>query len=137
MNNYVTDMLMLFAVGCSVITFFMSLLHILLLFGVPIGEYVLGGKNRIIPKEKRYINVIFACVFLALGLFYLSQAKIINVYFPMSISMIIMIIYSLFLMYAIIGNVFLTQSKKEKILMIPSSVIGFICSLLTLILSMG
>lgn len=36
---------------CSIITFFMAVLHILLVMGVPIGEYVLGGKNKIIPKE--------------------------------------------------------------------------------------
>lgn len=50
------SMLRFCATLCAVITFLMSLLHILLVLGVPIGEYVLGGQNKVIPKEKRYIN---------------------------------------------------------------------------------
>lgn len=54
----------LFPVICSIITFIMCFLHILLVLGAPIGEYVLGGKDRVIPREKRHINGIIACVFL-------------------------------------------------------------------------
>ncbi len=119
---------------CSIITLLMSCLHILLIIGMPIGEYVLGGKNRVIPKEKRYINGIFACIFLVVGLFYLGKAGIISFYFSKSLSNGVMGVYTFFLAYAIIGNTFFTNSKKEKIVMIPLSIVGFICSLLTLIL---
>lgn len=47
-------MLELAALGCAILTFFMGVFHIILSMGLPIGEYVLGGKNKIIPKEKRY-----------------------------------------------------------------------------------
>lgn len=108
----------------------------MLLIGLPIGEYVLGGKNKIIPKGKRYINVIFAFVFLFLGVFYIGKVvSIPTIQFSAIMSKIIMILYSLFLDYAIIGNTFFTKSKKEKIVMIPASVIGFICSFFTLLLS--
>ncbi len=99
-------MLKLVALGCAILTFFMGVLHIMLSIGFPIGEYVLGGKNKIIPFQ-----------------------------FSDIISKIIMILYSLFLAYAIIGNIFFTKSKKEKIIMIPASAIGFICSFFTLLLS--
>lgn len=46
-----------------------------------------------------------------------------------------MCVYTIFLGYAIIGNTFFTDSKKEKIVMIPASCIGFLCSLITLIVS--
>lgn len=128
-------MLKLAALGCSIITFFMGVLHIMLSIGLPIGEYVLGGKNKVIPKGKRYINVMLAFVFLFLGVFYIGKVVFIPFHFSDIISKIIMILYSLFLGYAIIGNTFFTNSKKEKIVMIPASVIGFICSFLTLLLS--
>lgn len=129
-------MLKIMALGCAILTLFMGVLHIMLLIGLPIGEYVLGGKNKIIPKGKRYINVIFAFVFLFLGVFYIGKVvPIPTIQFSAIMSKIIMILYSLFLAYAIIGNTFFTKSKKEKIVMIPASVIGFICSFFTLLLS--
>lgn len=128
-------MLKIIALGCAILTLFMGVLHIMLLIGLPIGEYVLGGKNKIIPKGKRYINVIFAFVFLFLGVFYIGKVVPIPIQFSAIMSKIIMILYSLFLAYAIIGNTFFTKSKKEKIVMIPASVIGFICSFFTLLLS--
>lgn len=124
----------LFPVICSIITFIMCFLHILLVLGVPIGEYVLGGKDRVIPREKRHIDGIIACVFLFIGLFYLGKAGLISFYFSPLFSKGIMIAYTAFLAYAIIGNIFFTKSKKEKIVMIPASVIAFICSLFTLLL---
>lgn len=63
------DILKLVAFGCAILTFFMGILHIMLSVGLPIGEYVLGGKNKIIPKGKRYINVILAFVFFLFGSF--------------------------------------------------------------------
>lgn len=128
-------MLKFATLGCAILTLFMALLHIMLSIGLPIGEYVLGGKNKIIPKEKRYINIMLALIFLFLGLFYIGKVAPIPFQISDIISKIIMVLYSLFLFYAIIGNIFFTKSKKEKIVMIPTSVIGFICSLFTPLLS--
>ncbi len=128
-------MLKLAAFGCAMLTFFMGVLHIMLSIGLPIGEYVLGGKNKIIPKEKRYINVILVFVFSFLGVFYIGKAVPIPFQFSDIMSKIIMILYSLFLLYAIIGNTFFTKSKKEKIVMVPASAVGFVCSFFTLLLS--
>ncbi|MDE5907509.1 MAG: hypothetical protein K2H52_01965 [Lachnospiraceae bacterium] len=66
-------MLKLIALGCAILTLFMGVLHIMLSIGLPIGEYVLGGKNKIIPKGKRYNNVIFAFVFLFWEYFILER----------------------------------------------------------------
>ncbi len=129
------DILKLVASGCAILTFFMSVLHIMLSIGLPIGEYVLGGKNKIIPKGKRYINVMLAFAFCFLGVFYIGKAVPIPFRFSDTVSKIVMILYSLFLAYAVIGNTFFTKSKKEKIVMIPASTIGFICSFFTLLLS--
>lgn len=126
-------MSLLFPLCCSIITFFMSILHILLATGFPLGEYVLGGEHKVIPKNKRYVNVLFALLFLSLGWFYLAQSKLITFYIPPLVSRMVMIIYSLFLAYAVIGNTFLTKSRKEKLVMIPTSIVGFICSFITLI----
>lgn len=46
-------MLIFSALTCSIITFLMGVLHLLLSMGAPIGEYVLGGQNKVIPINKR------------------------------------------------------------------------------------
>lgn len=126
-------MLIFSSLTCSIVTFLMGVLHLLLSMGAPIGEYVLGGQNKVIPINKRWINVILTFIFLLVGVFYLGQS--IPVQFSEIPSKVIMIAYSLFLAYAIIGNIFFTKSRKEKAMMIPASVIGFISSLSTLLLS--
>lgn len=117
---------------CSGLTLIMAFLHLLLLCGVPLGEYVLGGTDRVIPKEKRKLNVIFFCVFTVLGIVYMAQTQYLTLEIPKLIVKIIMILYSLFLGYAIVGNLCFTNSKKEKILMTPLSTIGFITSIASL-----
>ncbi len=107
------DILKLVASGCAILTFFMSVLHIMLSIGLPIGEYVLGGKNKIIPKEKRYINVMLAFAFWFLGVFYIGKAVPIPFQFSDIMSKIIMILYLLFLAYAVIGNTFFTKIKYQ------------------------
>ena len=128
-------MLVYVSLGCAIITLAMCILHILLIMGIPIGEYVLGGKNKVIPRQKRYINAILACFFFLLGICYIEKAGLISLQIPELLLKIIIIIYTVFLAYAIVGNTFFTQSKKEKIVMIPASVFGFICSMMTFILS--
>lgn len=128
------QMSIFFSFMCSIITLLMCCLHVLLLLGVPIGEYVLGGEDRVIPKKRRYINLISVCAFFFLGLFYLGKAEIISFRISNSFSNGIMIMYTLFLTFAIIGNIFFTKSRKEKIVMIPASVVGFVCSFFTLVI---
>lgn len=47
------------SIVCAILTFFMAALHLALLFGAPIGEYVLGGKEKAIPIKKRWLNICF------------------------------------------------------------------------------
>lgn len=119
---------------CSGLTFIIACLHLLLLCGAPLGEYVLGGTDRVIPKKKRKLNVIFFCVFTVLGMVYLAQTQYLALEIPKLIVKILMILYSLFLGYAIVGNLCFTNSKKEKILMTPLSAIGCITSVASLVL---
>lgn len=120
---------------CAIIIFGMAILHFCLLIGLPIGEYVLGGKDKIIPKQKRFVNAIFMIIFILLGVFYLLQGKIISININQIFAKIIMFAVCLFLSYAIIGNIFFTKSKKEKAVMVPLSILGFVSALLTLIYS--
>ena len=128
------DRLNFVSVICAIVTLLMAALHLSLVLGAPIGEFVLGGKVRIIPIKQRWINLFFVIIFGFLGLLYLGKGGIISFILSNMTTKIIMGIYTAFLAYAIIGNIFFTKSTKEKYVMIPASIIGFISSLLTIII---
>jgi len=110
-----------------------ALLQLSLVFGAPFGEYVLGGQNRVLPIKMRFISGSFSLVFMSVGLSYLHIAGTISGLCSTVFIRILLVAYTAFLAYAIIGNGFITKSKKEKYIMTPCSVIGFLCSVFILI----
>ncbi len=114
------------------LTFGMALLQLLLVFGAPLGEYVLGGKHEVLPPKMRLLSVLYTCVFIIVGLSFLQAVEIIAPVFGAAFMKVTLIIYTLFLAYAVIGNGFLTKSKKEKYVMTPISIIGCTASIVLL-----
>ncbi len=111
----------------------MALLQLSLVFGAPLGEYVLGGKHKVLPPKTRMLSGMYTCVFIIVGLSLLQAAEIIAPVFDAAFMKVTLIIYTLFLAYAIIGNGFLTKSKKEKYVMTPISIIGCAASVVVLL----
>ena len=120
---------------CAIITFGMALLQFSITFGAPFGEYVLGGQNRVLPKKMRFISCIFSLIFIFIGMMYLQWGNVLYIGFSSMFVKIIIIVNSVFLAYAIVGNGILTKSKKEKYVMTPFSIIQFICSAVTFFVS--
>lgn len=115
-----------------VMVFGMALLQLSLTLGAPFGEYVLGGMDKILPGKMRFVSGFFSCIFALTGLSYLQRTGKITPLFNITFANVLLIIYTLFLAYAIIWNGFLTKSKKEKYVMTPLSIIGCISSIFLL-----
>lgn len=113
---------------CAIITFGMSLLQLSITFGAPLGEYVLGGIHRVLPKRMRLVSSTFVLIFIFVGMAYLQWGKVLYIGFNAVFVNVIVIINTLFLAYAIVGNGVITKSKKEKYLMTPLSIVQFVCS---------
>jgi hypothetical protein len=99
----------------------------------PFGEYVLGGSNKVLPTEIRFVSATFTLIFILVGIAYLQKGKVINIGLNPMLVNIFVILNTLFLAYAIIGNGLLTQSIKEKYLMTPLSIIQFVCSVIVIV----
>ena len=112
---------------CGTITFGMALLQLSLTFGLPFGEYVLGGQHRVLPQRMRFISSAFTLIFIFIGMCYLHRGNILYIGFSSGVVNAIVIGNTLFLAYAIVGNGILTKSKKEKYVMTPLS-IGTTCT---------
>jgi len=111
-----------------ILVFVMAFLQMALTFGAPLGEYALGGMNKILPIKMRFVSALFSSLFVIVGLSYLQLASKTYSLFNVTFIDILLIIYTVFLAFAIISNGFLTKSKKEKYVMLPLSIIGFISS---------
>ena len=128
------SMLLSIATWISIcLVFGMALLQFALTLGAPIGEYALGGTHSVLPTKMKFVSGSFFCLFIVVGLAYLQRADKIAPILNASFVNVLLIIYTLFLAYAIIGNGFLTKSKKEKYVMTPLSIIGCICSVFFLL----
>jgi len=110
------------------LAFGFALLQFSLTLGAPLGEYVLGGTHRVLPAKMRFVSGAFSLWFTVVGLGYLQRAGKIGPIFNDSFVQVLLIVYTLFLLYAIVGNGFLTKSKKERYVMTPLSIAGCVSS---------
>ncbi|MHC5229728.1 hypothetical protein ACYSNW_15800 [Enterococcus sp. LJL99] len=110
-----------------------AFLHVLLILGYPLGEFVPGGKYKILPKKMKKISGCLIILWLFIGLCYLSFGKIIKQSMFNLFDRNIIICATLFLFCAIFSNGFLTKSKKERLVMTPFCVISFIISIILLV----
>ena len=115
----------------ATINFGMSILHFCLLFGMPFGEYVLGGNHKVIPKTKRYVNLLLGILWIIMGLIYLEKVGIIHLFYNYkTIVNVLLIAFTIFLGIATISNAFITRSSKERFVMTPLSIVVFLCSII-------
>lgn len=100
---------------CIAVTALMVILHIALFFGAPLGEFLMGGNHRVLPPKMRIFNIVYGTLFSWFIVVYLGKTSYVSIPITGTISFISMLIYTAFLGYAILGNMFLTQSKKENL----------------------
>ncbi|MGG5330763.1 hypothetical protein [Enterococcus sp. AZ163] len=105
-----------------------ALLHLLLIAGFPLGEYVLGGKYVILPYSMRVVSVLFLIVWSSVGICYLNYGGFLDLTKLESLDRIVILAATVFLLFAIFSNAFLTESKKERLVMTPFCLITFILS---------
>ena len=112
----------------------MAILQLSLTFGAPLGEYVLGGQNKVLPPRMRFVSSTFCILFVCIGLMYLQRGNVIDLGFSPLLVNIVITINTVFLAYAIISNAIITKSKKERYLMTPISVVQFVNSIIVLLI---
>ena len=115
------------------ISFFINaLLHLLLIFGFPFGEYVLGGKNMVLPLKMRIISFLFLIIWIIVGISYLNYGQLIQIPAFSQFDRNLIILTTIFLFVAFFSNGLLTKSKKERKIMTPFSLVTFVLSCMIL-----
>ncbi|MEQ9308604.1 MAG: hypothetical protein RLN90_04065 [Balneolaceae bacterium] len=108
----------------SVTTFLLMIFQIALASGKPLGEYAWGGFNKKLPNSLRKASAVSAVVLL-IAIFSLLSLEFIHL-IPEAINAYIVAVFALLFLISILGNL-VSVSKKEKKVMIPASIMLFLC----------
>ena len=105
-------------------------LYVLLALGAPLGEYAMGGKQRVLPSRLRLLAVLSALIQLFAILVLLQLGGIYSIGLPDNLARALGYFFGAYLVLNTLGN-FFSKSKKERILMTPLSAVAAFCFLYT------
>jgi hypothetical protein len=107
-------------------------LYIFLVLGFPYGEFAMGGKYKVVPKEKRVIFVVSIVIQLAAIATILQMVEILPLILSFPATQRVCFIFAGYFTLNIFANA-LSKSKKERIVMTPLSLVIAVCFWLTAI----
>lgn len=105
-------------------------LSILLICGLPLGEFTMGGKYKVFPKNLRIILVAQLVLQMFFVVIILQMGGLIPLWFPSSVTKIVCMIMAAYLSLNTLMN-FFSKSKKERCIMTPLSLISAVCFWIT------
>ncbi|BES65012.1 hypothetical protein SANA_14510 [Gottschalkiaceae bacterium SANA] len=101
-------------------------LYIFLVLGFPYGEFAMGGKYKVVPREKRIIFVVSLVIQLAAIVIILQMVGILPLIFSFPATQRVCYLFAGYFTLNILANV-LSKSKKERIVMTPLSLVIAVC----------
>ncbi|MFX3635576.1 MAG: hypothetical protein ACE3L7_00675 [Candidatus Pristimantibacillus sp.] len=107
-----------------------AILTLLVTLGLPLGEFTLGGKYKVLPLKMRLMSGISLPIQIAAILIVLQVGELISLDIPQKIAKGVCIFFAIYLLINTAMN-FLSNSKKEKVCMTPLAFISAICFFIT------
>lgn len=102
------------------------ILSILIICGLPLGEFTMGGKYKVYPKKLRIVLLLQLILQIFFVVIILQMGGFIPFCFSRNVTKIICIVMAAYLSLNTIMN-FMSNSKKEKYVMTPLSLIASVC----------
>lgn len=114
----------------AVLLLTVAIMEVLLIIGLPLGEFTMGGRHKVLPPMYR----IFAASSIILQLFgaamLLQGGGLMNMWFAGKVIKIICFVFAGFFAVNTIMNI-ISPSKKEKYVMTPLAAIEACCFAVT------
>lgn len=114
----------------ALIFLLIAIADMLLVCGLPLGEFTMGGQYKVLPKKLRILALISLAVQVFAIVIVLQAGGFLPLLFSAEITKIICFAYAVFLSLNTVMN-FLSKSKKEKYVMTPLSLVASICFWIT------
>ena len=114
----------------AVLMLIVAVLEVLLIIGLPLGEFTMGGKHKVLPPMYRCFaaSSILAQLFGAAMI--LQGGGHMNMWFAPNVIKIICFVFAGFFAVNTVMNLF-SFSKKEKYVMTPLAAIEAVCFAVT------
>ena len=114
----------------AVLLLAVAVMEILLIFGLPLGEFTMGGRYKVLPPMYR----LFAASSVILQLFgaamILQGGGLMNMWFAGKVIKIICFVFAGFFAVNTVMNI-ISPSKKEKYVMTPLAAVETCCFAIT------
>jgi 4-amino-4-deoxy-L-arabinose transferase-like glycosyltransferase len=107
-----------------------AVITILVAFGAPLGEFTMGGKHKVLPKEQRILAIISFVIQVFAIIIILQAGGFFAMWFSEKITKYICIFFAAYLSLNTIMN-FFSNSKKERYFATPLSTLAAICFWIT------
>ena len=98
----------------------------LVLLGLPFGDFTMGGQNKILPIKYRIISIIFIVIQIFAIIIILQSGGYFPLWFSLKATKGICTFFSVYLTINIFMNIF-SKSRKEKFVMTPLAFFAAIC----------
>ena len=126
-------MMQVFAIIGAALLFIAAVFEVLLVAGLPLGEFTMGGRYKVLPPMMRGAAVFSLLTQVFAGLILLQAAGFMGMWFSFGVTRIICYVFGGFFVVNTIMNFFST-SKKEKVVMTPLAAVEAVCFLVTAIM---
>ena len=126
-------MMQIFAIIGAALLFIAAVFEVLLVAGLPLGEYTMGGRYKVLPPMMRGAAVFSLLTQVFAGLILLQAAGFMGMWFTFGVTRIICYVFGGFFVINTVMNFFST-SKKEKVVMTPLAAVEAVCFLVTAIM---
>ncbi|PKM57656.1 MAG: hypothetical protein CVU98_05020 [Firmicutes bacterium HGW-Firmicutes-3] len=120
----------MFAIIGALLFFGIAIMTLLVAFGLPLGEFKMGGQYKILPSKYRIMAFVSVAIQLFAMLIVLQAGGFIPLLFSIKITQYICYFFAIYLSLNTIMNL-TSKSKKEKYVMTPLSLIAAICYWIT------
>ena len=116
----------MFAIIGAILFAVIAIMTLLVAFGLPLGEFTMGGQHKILPNRFRIMAIgsLFIQIFAIIII--LQAGNYISLWFSQNITKYICFFFAVYLTINTIMNI-LSKSKKEKYIMTPLSLIAAVC----------
>lgn len=116
----------------AVLLFIAAVFEVLLIAGLPLGEFTMGGRHKVLPPAMRAAGAASLLIQVFAGLILLQAGGFMSMWFSFGATRVICYVFAGFFVINT-GMNFFSTSKKEKSTMTPLALIEAACFLLTAI----
>ena len=114
----------------AVLLLAVAVMEILLIFGLPLGEFTMGGRYRVLPPLMRAAAASSVILQLFGAAMILQGGGLMNMWFSSGVTKIICFVFAGFFAVNTVMNL-ISPSKKEKYVMTPLAALEAVCFAIT------